>query len=482
VPLFDPLPPQYFLRVVSDRWLHGETVVPISFRHLLLPDRYPPPTELLDLKPLPIKALHPRKDFAALYEHRFPHFNTIQTQTFKELYETDNNVLLCAPPGSGKTACAEFGVLRFLASRPEGAKCVYIAPRQEIVSKMHADWEGRLGAGEGGLGLAAIGLLVGEGAVDLKTLERSDITMCTAEQWDMISRRWKQRRAVQAVTLCVVDEIHLLGGVHGPALEVVVSRMRYMSAQLERPIRIIAFGASIANAAVLGEWMGTGAGGCFNFHPTARPCPLELQIQSFDVNNFSARLLAMGKPCYNAICSSAALGKQKAIVFVPSRKQAQFTAIDMLTYAAADGDAQRFLGDGQAVAALAEGAVRSPALKHTLKFGVGFCDSGMREAERRAVQRLFREGAIRVLVATHDLCWGLDAGQGGAAAVLVLDTQFYDGREHRYARSLARSLATTSTFLSSTDSLTPPLLVSLSLLYYLFVKGTWTTPFPTCCR
>ena len=59
---------------------------------------------------------------------------------------------------------------------------------------------------------------------------------------------------------------------------------------------------------------------------------------------FSARLLAMGKPCYNAICSSAALGKQKAIVFVPSRKQAQFTAIDMLTYAAADGDAQRLEG------------------------------------------------------------------------------------------------------------------------------------------
>lgn len=36
---------------------------------------------------------------------------------------------------------------------------------------------------------------------------------------------------------------------------------------------------------------------------------------------------------------------------------------------------------------------------------------------------------------------------------------------------------------ASTDSrllLLP--VVSLSLLYYLFVKGTWTTPFPTCCR
>ena len=32
VPILDPLPPQYFVRVVADRWLHSETVQPISFR------------------------------------------------------------------------------------------------------------------------------------------------------------------------------------------------------------------------------------------------------------------------------------------------------------------------------------------------------------------------------------------------------------------------------------------------------------------
>ncbi len=32
VPISEPLPPQYFVRVVSDRWLQCEAVLPVSFR------------------------------------------------------------------------------------------------------------------------------------------------------------------------------------------------------------------------------------------------------------------------------------------------------------------------------------------------------------------------------------------------------------------------------------------------------------------
>ena len=45
------------VQVVSDKWLQCETVLPVSFRHLILPEKYPPPTELLDLQALPISAL-----------------------------------------------------------------------------------------------------------------------------------------------------------------------------------------------------------------------------------------------------------------------------------------------------------------------------------------------------------------------------------------------------------------------------------------
>ncbi len=50
IPIWEPLPPQYWLRVVSDRWLGCETVAAMSFRQLLLPDQLRPHTDLLDLQ------------------------------------------------------------------------------------------------------------------------------------------------------------------------------------------------------------------------------------------------------------------------------------------------------------------------------------------------------------------------------------------------------------------------------------------------
>lgn len=60
-----------------------ETQLPVSFRHLILPEKYPPPTELLDLQPLPVTALR-NSAFEALYQNKFPFFNPIQTQGAEE--------------------------------------------------------------------------------------------------------------------------------------------------------------------------------------------------------------------------------------------------------------------------------------------------------------------------------------------------------------------------------------------------------------
>ena len=57
----------------------AKATLPISFRHLILPEKYPPHTELLDLQPLPVSALG---KYASLYESSFTQFNPIQTQVF----------------------------------------------------------------------------------------------------------------------------------------------------------------------------------------------------------------------------------------------------------------------------------------------------------------------------------------------------------------------------------------------------------------
>lgn len=273
VPIYDPMPPQYFVRVVSDRWLGAETVLPVSFRHLILPDKFPPRTELLDLQPLPVSALR-SPEFEAVYAPTLSTFNAIQTQVHNTLYNTNDNTLIAAPTGSGKTVCAEFALLRMLRETPEG-RCVYIAPYDSLVEERFRDWSARFGR----LERVRLGRLTGETSQDLKTLERCNLVLSAPEPWDMLSRRWKQRKNVQTVSLFIVDELHLIGGSRGPVLEVVTSRMRYITSQTEHRTRIVGLCASVANAKDLGEWIGAGAHSLYNFHPNVRPIPLEIHIQ-----------------------------------------------------------------------------------------------------------------------------------------------------------------------------------------------------------
>ena len=126
-------------------------------------------------------------------------------------------------------------------------------------------------------------------------------------------------------------------------LEVVCSRMRYISSQTERKIRIVALSSSVANAKDLGQWLGATTHGLFNFHPNVRPVPLDLHIQGFNITHTPSRLIAMMKPTYSAICKYSA--RLPVIVFVPSRKQSKLTAVDLLTFCAAETgiQQQRFL-------------------------------------------------------------------------------------------------------------------------------------------
>ncbi|KAK4400387.1 DExH-box ATP-dependent RNA helicase DExH12 [Sesamum angolense] len=332
IPIYEPLPPQYFINVVSDRWLGAQTVLPVSFRHLILPEKYPPPTELLDLQPLPVTALR-NPAYEALYQ-QFKHFNPVQTQVFTILYNSDDNVLVAAPTGSGKTICAEFAILRNHQKGPDGVmRAVYIAPIEALAKERYQDWKKKFGEG---LGMRVVEL-TGETATDLKLLEKGQIIISTPEKWDALSRRWKQRKHVQQVSLFIIDELHLIGGQGGPILEIIVSRMRYIASQLENKIRIVALSTSLANAKDLGEWIGATSHGLFNFPPGVRPVPLEIHIQGIDIANFEARMQAMTKPTYTAIVQHAKNGKP-AIVFVPTRKHARLTAVDLMTYSSVDSE------------------------------------------------------------------------------------------------------------------------------------------------
>ncbi|KAL3076890.1 hypothetical protein niasHT_039670 [Heterodera trifolii] len=425
VPVFDPLPPLYFIRIVSDRWLGSETVLPVSFRHLILPEKYPPPTELLDLQPLPVSALN-NATFEAIFSKRgIRLFNPIQTQVFRTCYESNENVLIGAPNGSGKGVCAEFALLRHFENNPPGSKAVYCTPLDDLAKNLYFDWLERIAAPLKKI----VVLLTGEPSVDIKLLKKADVVVTTAERWDNISRRWKNRSDVQKVKLFVVDNLHMIGASNGPVLEVVCSRMRYMGNQLDSKLRIVALSTSLMNGRDVTHWLGCTL---FNFAPNARPVPLDLRIDGFNLSHTPTRLAAMVRPIYSAVIRHGGrLEPKPVIVFVPTRRQTRSLAVDLLTYALADRQENRFCHispEEDPFKSILE-RLNDESLKETVKRGVGFLHEGSTTTDSESVQNLFNSGAIQICVVPYSMCYQI---QMRAYLVIIMDTQFYNGKHHTY--------------------------------------------------
>lgn len=99
-------------------------------------------------------------------------------QVFSTLFGSNDNALVCAPTGSGKTICAEFAILQMIAmvdAKQKEAesddlvvvpplKAVYVASMELIVKQTMAAWEPRFGGG--GIGLKVV-QLTGEQQVRL---------------------------------------------------------------------------------------------------------------------------------------------------------------------------------------------------------------------------------------------------------------------------------------------------------------------------
>ncbi|KAI8066325.1 Sec63 Brl domain-containing protein [Gongronella butleri] len=423
VPLVEPLPSQIYIRAVSDRWLSAETVLPVSFQHLILPQLYPPNTELLDLQPLPVHALQD-ETLEAICEARFSHFNPVQTQIFHTLYHTAHNALVGAPTGSGKTIAAELVMWAAFKQHP-GSKVVYIAPMKALVKERVADWTKRLTIPM----KKKLVELTGDVTPDLKTIEAADIIITTPEKWDGISRSWQTRSYVRKVSCVIIDEIHLLGGDRGPILEVIVSRMNYIGSQLERKIRVVGLSTALANAIDLADWLGIEpAVGLFNFKHSVRPVPLEIYIDGFPGKHYCPRMATMNKPTYAAIKTHSPT--QPVIVFVSSRRQTRLTAQDLIAYCGMEDNPRQWLHhmDEDALADVLD-RVHDESLRMSLAFGIGLHHAGLTEDDRKLVEQLYLDLKIQILIATSTLAWGVNLP---AHLVVIKGTEYYNYKVGRY--------------------------------------------------
>lgn len=437
VPVFDPPSSQYWVRVESERWHTGGGVsAALSLQNLALPQREPPHTELLDLRPLSVRKVL-KSEYSALFTSSFSHFNPIQTQVFHSAFHSDVNMLVGAPTGSGKTAIADLAILRSFESNP--GKCiVYIAPLKALVRERVEDWKRRF---TGGLGKAVVELTGDVGRIDNRILEAADLIVATPEKWDSVSRGWRRLKFVRNVSLIVLDEVHLLGAGRGPVLEVIVSRARRLSIQLEKTaprnqkadsasssVRIVALSTALSNARELADWLGVSpTTGLFNFRPSVRPVPCEAHVIGVAGERYSPRMQAMNRPCYTSIVRYSPT--KPVLIFVSSRRQTRLTALDIMRLAAADGKPRRFAGAGGAEIASAIRRAKDPALRQTLALGVGIHHAGLSVQDRSLVEGLFASGEIQILVSTSTLAWGLNFP---AFLVIIKGTEFFDAKQQRY--------------------------------------------------
>ncbi|SMR47532.1 unnamed protein product [Zymoseptoria tritici ST99CH_3D1] len=421
IPLTDPLPSQIYVRAVSDRWLGAETVTPVSFQHLIRPDTENVYTDLLNLQPLPVKALK-NPLLEEIYGQRFQFFNPMQTQLFHCMYHTSANVLLGSPTGSGKTIACELAMWWAFREKP-GSKVVYIAPMKALVRERVQDWSKRL-TRQMGLKLVE---LTGDNTPDTRTIRDADIIVTTPEKWDGISRSWQTRSYVQQVSLVIIDEIHLLGGDRGPILEIIVSRMNYIASQKKGSVRLVGMSTACANAMDLGNWLGVKEG-LFNFRHSVRPVPLEIFIDGFPhQRGFCPLMQSMNRPTFLAIKSHSP--DKPVIVFVASRRQTRLTARDLINLCGMEDNPRRFMKMSEEDLNLNLARVKDDALKEAMSFGIGLHHAGLVESDRSLAEELFANNKIQILVATSTLAWGVNLP---AHLVVVKGTQFFDAKIEGY--------------------------------------------------
>lgn len=419
VPLVEPIPSQYLVRISSDRWMNAVSTHPLPFNDLQLPQSFTPHTDLLELQPLEISALG-NPQYESLYS--FGHFNPVQTQIFHCLYHTDNNVLLGAPTGSGKTIAAEICIFRLFNMKPE-LKVVYIAPLKALVRERVEDWKKKFG---GDLRKKVIEI-TGDITPSAGTIASANIIITTPEKWDGMSRGWQNRNFIRDVGLMIIDEIHLLGEDRGPVLEVIVSRTNFISDRTGRKLRIIGLSTAMANARDLATWLGIGEMGLYNFRPSVRPVPLEVHIAGFPGKHYCPRMMSMNRPAYQAIRQHAP--DSPSLVFCSSRKQTRLTAFDLITYLVTDSDPKQWLHCDDDNMELILSNILDPDLKQFLSFGIGIHHAGLQERDRKTVEELFVNQKIQVLIATGTLAWGVNFP---AHLVVIKGTEYFDGAIKRY--------------------------------------------------
>lgn len=79
----------------------------------------------------------------------------------------------------------------------------------------------------------------------------------------------------------------------------------------------------------------------FNFRPSVRPVPLEVHISGYPGKHYCPRMATMNKPTFNAIKTHSPT--KPVLVFVSSRRQTRLTALELISFLAAEDNPKQWM-------------------------------------------------------------------------------------------------------------------------------------------
>lgn len=300
------------------------------------------------------------------------------------------NFVIAIPTASGKTLLAELAMLKEITN---AGKCLYIVPLRALAVEKYEEfqkWE-------------KIGIKVAYSIGDFESRDEwlggSDIIITTSEKADSFLRNGASW--IKEITCLVVDEIHLLdSGKRGPVLEILIGKFW----KLNPDIRILALSATIPNAEEIAEWLGARL-----YTSEWRPTKLYEGVYHDGIielfSNGRVERKKIGKGDVASLTLDCLEDGGQVLIFDSTRRNAESTARKISTIT------MKFIDSNEELARLVleenEGEM-SRKLADCIRLGAAFHHAGLLNSQRRVVERAFKEGRIKVVVATPTLAAGVN--------------------------------------------------------------------------
>ncbi|KAI0774394.1 Sec63-domain-containing protein [Fomes fomentarius] len=397
----------------------------------------------------PAKAVPPRAterqilvaELDPLAKGSFPGYtslNRIQSLVYPTAYQSNENMLVCAPTGAGKTDVAMLTVLRVIQQHLEQSassgnlasavqrdkfKIIYVAPMKalaaEIVRKL-------------GKRLKWLAILVRELTGDMQLtkqeINETQIIVTTPEKWDVVTRKpTGEGELASKVKLLIIDEVHLLNDERGAVIETIVARTLRQVESTQSVIRIVGLSATLPNYIDVADFLHVNRHtGLFYFDTSFRPVPLEQHFIGVrgKPNSPTARK-NLDRVVFEKVSELVREGHQ-VMVFVHARKETVKATEALKEAAQADGVLDDFSCQEHPQFDLFRreiGQSRNKEMKQLFDLGFGIHHAGMLRTDRNMMERMFEARAIKVLCCTATLAWGVNLP---AHAVIIKGTQVYD--------------------------------------------------------